>query len=1237
MVVREPYSTLSSEAVVRAVLSLRLVDEEWYRQTKGLSDADSPLARFLSEGWRSGAAPNPFFDPGWYLSQNRDIPDFGDPLTHYLLYGEAEGRWPCRLLDPAWYAARHDLALGGGAVLSHYLRYGAEQGHKPNSIFDPKFYLKANPDLPEDFSKAAIHYAHTGYLEARSVGEDFDGLWYRRTYLGNGQSDDPLYHYLTVGRARGYARHPTEFENSAAELRRFAAPGPDFEEFDPNLLRGKQPRAKIIAFYLPQFHAIPENDEWWGTGFTEWRNVCRGQPRFVGHHQPRIPRDLGFYDLVKDPTVMPQQIELAKAAGIHGFCFYYYQFGERKLLEKPIQRFLADPSLDFPFCLLWANENWTRRWDGQESEILLEQKYRAEDDEELIREIALAMQDPRYIRVSDRPLFIIYRPGAIPEMRERAVRWRRLFRERHDVEPWLLMAQVFHDHDPTVFGLDGAVEFPPHKLGQRTTRITDRVKLLDLSFTGDVWNYEDIVADSLEQATPSYPLIRTAVPSWDNDARRQGRGDAFAYSTPAAYQRWMEGLIDWARRHRFADEALVFVNAWNEWAEGAYLEPDVHFGSAYLNATARALVGRSAERDAEKPQILLVGHDAHEHGAQMTLLHLGRALVRRFGVKVVFLLLGTGRMLPRYQEIAPVVVTNPQAPDYAAVLDQLQRRGFQYALTNTVVTGAVVDDLKRLGMRIVSLVHELPRLIREFGMEDSARAIAAKSDVVVFPASLVSEAFERTVTPVAGRQLLLPQGLYVEMPPVAEARARVRGELKITPTARIVLGIGYGDLRKGLDLFLDTARAAAASDPSLVFVWVGAVEQAVGVWILNPETAPLPDNFRHVPYTTEINKYLHAADAFYLASREDPFPTTVLEALACGLPVVGFARCSGTQDLIQRFGELVPAHDTRKAAHALAAQIEQLTPTKVAARKAVVARDFDWNDYAFRLLQELNPAWRRISVVVPNYNYGVYLEERLSSIFRQTVPIYEVLVLDDASTDESVRIAERIANEQARNVRIIANDKNSGSVIKQWLRGVQEASGELVWIAEADDSATPHLLASLAAAMGPQTLMTLCDSAQIDADGTLLGDSYGFYYRIFHGSKFDSDFTCAGNIFATNFLATSNIILNVSSVLFRRQALLQALTENLDELASYRFAGDWLTYLSICRQPGEVAFCGRPLNIHRRHGNSATHRTASAAHIAEIARVHEAFVRIFGTTPEIDAAQRAYRKEVSEQFGLEPA
>ena len=1225
------------ESTIRLAMSNGLVDEAWYCEYYQIPRSITALGHFFSEGWHSKCAPNAFFDPDWYLSHNADIANLGlDPLAHYIESGEAEGRWPCRILDPAWYGASHGIKPGGGVVLAHFMRRGMAEGQQPNPFFDPYFYMAQNPDLPRDFRTAIMHYLGQGYTEARPVSAEFDGPWYR-AYYKIGNCVDPIYHYASVGRASGHTPSLCHLNSAAAEVRRFSAPGPFFEDLNRDLVKSGTVRAKAIAFYLPQFHAVPENDQWWGTGFTEWRNVCRGQPRFVGHHQPRVPRDLGFYDLTT-PGVMRRQIELAKAAGIHGFCFYYYQFGKRQLLEGPLKQLLADPSLDMPICLMWANENWTRRWDGQEAEVLLRQSYEQEDDEELIANVAAAMSDPRYIRAGGRPLFLVYRPGVIPDMRERVGRWRQLFRERYGLEPWLLMAQAFQEHDPRDYDLDGAVEFPPHKLTTHTTAITGDVKILDPQFNGVIYEYDDIVTSSINEPEPDYLLLKTAVPSWDNDARRQGSGTSIAHSTPAAYQRWLESLVDRAREKPLGGEPIVFINAWNEWAEGAYLEPDVHFGSAYLNATARAVIGSVAAKSSEKAHILLVGHDAHEHGAQITLLHLGRIFTQRFGVKVTFLLLGQGSLVPSYQQVGNVVVLESGGANLERTLQDLTNRGISLAITNTVVTGSVVPHLKRLGCRVVSLVHELPRLIREMHLERSARHIANQSDVVVFAAEFVREGFEQAVAPVAGQVMIRPQGRYAEFTPFPTARADVRKELGLPATARIVVGAGYADLRKGVDFFFETARQSAISDPGLIFLWLGRLEVAVSAWIVPyDDSGALPPNVRHVgfmPDISEYGRYLQAADAFYLTSREDPFPSAVIDALNCGLPVVGFKGRTGTGDLIAQFGQLVPAYDTAAALLALRQEIAAQSDEKSAARTGYIAREFGWSDYAFGLLEQLNPAWKRISAVVPNYNYEHYLEGRLDSIFRQTVPVYEVIVLDDASTDGSLKMVERVARDRNRLVRVIANERNSGAIMKQWAKAATEASGELLWIAEADDGADPAFLSHLADSFTDNTLMACADSRQIDAEGHELAASYNYYFQTFHGDAFRHSFEVGSREFAERFLSTNNIVLNVSSVLFRRSALVEVFRSQLSELETYRFAGDWLVYLALCKMQGDIVYRAEALNVHRRHGGSATHQTALEAHVAEVARAHRAFERLFGRSDTVQNAQAVYISDLQLQFGL---
>ncbi len=371
-------------------------------------------------------------------------------------------------------------------------------------------------------------------------------------------------------------------------------PGAYFEEFDPVDAGDAPPRAKVLAYYLPQYHAIAENDRFWGRGFTEWRNVARGMPRFPGHLQPRLPRDLGFYDLAES-GVMRRQIELARDAGIHGFCFYHYWFDGRRVLETPMERFLADPTLAMPFALMWANENWTRTWDGAERDVLLQQSYRTEDDEALIDDLARHFRDERYIRLGGRPLWFIYRPGHVPDCLNRVARWRDLFELRHGEAPLIFMARAFGEKDPAVFGLDGAIEFPPHGIFATAQDVTSELDLLDDRHAGAVYDYDDVTEAAIHNTRDELPLIRSVFPSWDNEARRPGHGTAVAGSTPEKFRQWLEWAVREANAHPVAGEPLLCINAWNEWAEGAYLEPDVHFGAAYLNTVSRVLHQRPAD------------------------------------------------------------------------------------------------------------------------------------------------------------------------------------------------------------------------------------------------------------------------------------------------------------------------------------------------------------------------------------------------------------------------------------------------------------------------------------------------------------------------------------------------------------------------------------------------------------------------------------------------------------------
>ncbi|MEE4693639.1 glycoside hydrolase family 99-like domain-containing protein [Pseudomonas alliivorans] len=350
----------------------------------------------------------------------------------------------------------------------------------------------------------------------------------------------------------------------------------------------KKADPRIISFYLPQFHPVPENDLWWGKGFTEWTNVSKARPNFIGHYQPRIPADHGYYDL-RLLEVLQAQADLAQRYGVHGFCFYYYWFDGKRLLERPVEQLLLSKEPDIPFCLCWANENWTRRWDGQEHEVLMAQAHTHEDDVAVIYDLIRFFKDDRYIKIDDRPLILIYRATLFPDFAKTAETWRKICREQGLGEIYIAMVESFElvqsNTHPSALGCDAAVEFPPQGLAE-VKQPTGEV--INPDFVGHVADYRDLAVRYATRPAPGYTRFKGVMPGWDNTARRPHTSFCFENATPGAFQAWLEESITDTKEQNFGDERLVFVNAWNEWAEGAYLEPDRRFGHTYLEAVRNA-------------------------------------------------------------------------------------------------------------------------------------------------------------------------------------------------------------------------------------------------------------------------------------------------------------------------------------------------------------------------------------------------------------------------------------------------------------------------------------------------------------------------------------------------------------------------------------------------------------------------------------------------------------------------
>lgn len=1269
-----------------------LFDSSWYRIT--YADVDTvgiePLRHFLQFGWKEGRNPHPLFDIDFYRNTYPDIKQAGiNPLVHYLTDGYLERRNPHVLFDSEFYSIQAGLPPDCDP-LTDYLESGWRKDHDPHPLFSSEWYISNYPAIesldlppllhfveadgtlefdpgpwfssqkyheryPESMSEepnALIHYLRTGYAVGNLPADWFDAEAYIERYPDVARSyslAQAFGHFIRTGQAEDRDAAPSNASVDLSEAAKSIGPrlpatweeGSGTSEFvaEKGDIEPSETYTEAVAWYLPQFHPIPENDEWWGEGFTEWRNVARACSRFSGHYQPRRPGGLGYYDL-RVAEVLERQVDLAKKYGISAFCFHYYWFGGKKLLDLPLKKFVENQSLDLKFCVSWANENWTRTWDGLEEDVLIKQDYSADDDEAFIAELIPILKNERYLRISGKPLLVVYRPDLLPDPRKTAERWRKHCRENGIGEIVLGCVQFKYDN-PLAFGFDIAIEFPPHKLGRELAPINSELGISDSDLETTVYSYSDMVDRARRQAASKYPLIRGVCPSWDNEARRPGSGTCFQGSSPELYRKWLEECCDYAHQYPVLGESYVFVNAWNEWAEAAYIEPDLRYGYAYLDATYRAVTSPPSYSHAiaVKRKILIISHDLHNHGAQQLLLNLVRTLRGRYQYEVTVLSLADGNYRAYFEECCDFLLIGGEhfeADELGKLLSQLRASGYESALLNTVASGSLVGYLKEQGFVVTSLVHEMPRLIKEFGIENDAFEIARLSDTIVFASNEVAEGFATIAGGVNGTQQIRPQGLFRTCDRAwsrPDAQHLLEQEYGIPIDSKCVLAIGYADLRKGFDIFCRVAQTLGRQNDDVYFVWVGVEDAQLKEWFGKDfQKAGIEDRVILLPRVDEIDPFYAAADVFALTSREDPFPSVVVEAISFGLPVVAFRNAIGCEELILKsggrlVGYMAESEFTKQVLMLLTSQCDQGLERK--ARAEIIREEYDWDDYIRFLLATVYEPELEVSVIVPNFNYERYLERRFGSIMGQTHPLYQIIALDDASTDNSLEKLHSLQEVSNIPFRIIANRRNSGSVISQWQTGVSKSEGRIVWIAEADDfcdeTFLDHVLHPFRS--DPDVVLSFTQSKQIDERGAVLANDYLEYVSDISWRKWDRAYRKDGIQEVETALAVKNTIPNVSGCVFDRRALLVALESSYERLKQLRIGADYLLYVGLLKN-GAVAFCPTSLNYHTRNSAGVTLSTKNADFlISEIILIQDRIHAEFDIRDEVEATAMAFREK----------
>jgi glycosyltransferase involved in cell wall biosynthesis len=991
----------------------------------------NPAKHYLLHGGFEGRKPSEAFDSKFYLKQNTDVKDYGmNPLLHYILYGEKEGRKPLSCENNAFVEIENTNNTDAQTTeeqtnveapkpdkATEEIRLIKESG-----LFDEEYYFKNYPDVKEAEVDAITHYHYTGWVERRNPSPKFDTSFYLDSYPDVTQAGiDPLFHYVVCGKSEGRVAKPIvqvlDYEN-VNETKQILP-------IDVDKLK-----TKLIAFYLPQFHPIPENDEWWGKGFTEWHNVAKAKPQFPGHYQPHIPADLGFYDL-RLPEVLEQQISMAREFGIYGFCIYYYWFDGKRLLDKPLEMLYNHPEWDMNYCVCWANENWTRRWDGMENEILIGQNHSDKDDLDFIKDVSKYFKDNRYIKVEDKPLLIIYRPGLFPNIKETANEWRRYCIENLGTDIFLGMVQGFGSSNPEEYGFDAAIEFPPHNFNLQF--INDRFDTEN--FNGHIIDASKLVSDSKGKIqNADYDLIRGVMLAWDNTARRDKKSHIYLNNTPCVYENWLNEAITDTLYKKNNRTPFVFINAWNEWAEGCHLEPDKKYGYAYLNATQRALLNAENKHNNKlsNAEIVFISHDACLAGAQLVLLDVIKWFAQSTFYKLKLITLGGGGLLEQFSKYAETTVIEDLDRNSVKIkLGEMISDETSLIYLNSFASGRIIKELKTFNIPIITHVHELERSIKIYANEFYKDVLRFSDHFIACSGAVYSNLLNKHRVSVDKIDLV---HAFVENrvdERITENEKRNLKQKLNLPNTKIIAGAGLGVFwRKGVDLFIDVCNELTnIGSEDFTFLWIGDCTSdgnidEFGQWsdqLKRIEKLGLQNKIIFTGTVSNVRDYLLSSDLFLLPSREDPFPLVCLEAADCFLPVICFEKAGGMPEFVlDDAGFVVPFENSKRMAekthHLLLNKVERFQRGENAHRRFV--DNYSVDALMGRILDTVRRAGNikpLVSVVVPNYNYYRYLPKRLDTIYNQSFKDFEVIILDDCSSDNSLEIINNYKSQTVNN------------------------------------------------------------------------------------------------------------------------------------------------------------------------------------------------------------------------------